>query len=183
MGKCMQMGPKTALRAAAAVFVAILSFSLAAGAARAGSSRMVRARTHAVRKTKTAVKNKRSEASLRSVAYKTPAHKRRRRRVRHHVILPKSPSAARTEEIQAALERGGFYSGDPNGKWDANTQDSLRRFQAAKGLPPTGKLDALSLQKMGLGSDVAGVSAPRQTTPASPSSSPTTTAVPKTPGR
>jgi peptidoglycan hydrolase-like protein with peptidoglycan-binding domain len=101
--------------------------------------------------------------------------------MRHHVILPKAPSAGRTQEIQSALQRGGFYSGDPTGKWDASTQDSLRRFQAANGLPPTGKLDALSLQKMGLGSDVAGVSAPRPITPSA--ASPTTTAVPKTPGQ
>ena len=121
-----------------------------------------------------------NKARLRNVAYKTPAHKRRRRR-RHHVILPKQPSADRTEEIQSALERGGYYRGDATGKWDASTQESLRRFQQANGLPPTGKLDALSLQKMGLGSDVAGVSAPRPVT-GNNSSSSSGSATPKTPG-
>jgi hypothetical protein len=141
-----------------------------------------RAKTHSVQKS--AVASKKSKATLRNATYKTPAHRRRRRRVRHHVILPKAPSVERTQEIQSALQRGGFYAGDPTGKWDANTQDSLRRFQAANGLPPTGKLDALSLQKMGLGSDVAGVSAPRPMVPGGTTASPsTTTTVPKTPGQ
>ena len=89
---------------------------------------------------------------------------RYRRYRRHRITLPKAPSKDRTEEIQSALGRGGFYKAEPNGKWDARTQAALREFQEANGLPPTGKLDALSLQKMGLGSDVAGVSAPRQST-------------------
>lgn len=163
--------------------VMALALCLLAGGARAASTRATHAKKHAVRKMKTAEKAKSSKASLHTVAYKNPTHRRRHRRARHHVTLPKAPSQDRTQEIQSALQRGGFYSGDPTGKWDSSTQDSLRRFQAANGLPPTGKLDALSLQKMGLGSDVAGVSAPRQTTPSNPSASPAATvAVPKTPG-
>lgn len=91
-------------------------------------------------------------------------HHRRVRYRRHHITLPKAPSKDRTEEIQSALGRGGYYKAEPSGKWDGRTQEALRQFQEANGLPPTGKLDALSLQKMGLGSDVAGVSAPKQST-------------------
>lgn len=138
-----------------------------------------------------ATTTKSSKARLRNASYKTSTatHRRRsHRRRRHHVTLPKQPAADRTEEIQSALERGGFYSGNPNGKWDGGTQEALRRFQTANGLPPTGKLDALSLQKLGLGSDVAGLSAPRAVTSGNQSSSqsssqnPSST-VPKTPGR
>lgn len=89
---------------------------------------------------------------------------RYRRYRRHRIVLPRAPSKDRTEEIQSALGRGGYYKIEPNGKWDARTQQALREFQEANGLPPTGKLDAISLQKLGLGSDVAGVSAPRQST-------------------
>jgi hypothetical protein len=92
---------------------------------------------------------------------------RYRRYWRHHITLPKAPSKDRTEEIQSALERGGYYHADPSGKWDVRTREALQRFQEDNGLPPTGKLDALSLQKLGLGSDVAGVSAPKQVTSAS----------------
>jgi peptidoglycan hydrolase-like protein with peptidoglycan-binding domain len=115
----------------------------------------------------------------------TRHHSRYRRVRRHHVTLPKAPSADRTDEIQSALERGGYYSGNPSRRWDANSQAALRRFQEANGLPPTGKLDALSLQKLGLGSDVAGVSAPRPvgmaTQPGANSAVPSPS-TPKTPG-
>jgi hypothetical protein len=42
----------------------------------------------------------------------------------------------------------------------------MQKFQSANGLDPSGKLDATSLQKLGLGSGIAGVSAPKQPTPA-----------------
>ena len=136
---------------------------------------------------------KSGKARLRNASYKasTSMHKRRsryRRKKRHHITLPKQPAADRTEEIQSALERGGFYSGNPNGRWDGGTQEALRRFQTANGLPPTGKLDALSLQKLGLGSDVAGLSAPRPVMQGNQSSSQSSSQnssspAPKTPGR
>lgn len=166
----------------AVVITAAFCFGL--GAARA-TTRTTHAKSHAARRNKTAAANR---ATLRRASYrtsyktKTTTH-RRRRRWRHHVILPKRPSEQRTEQIQEALERGGYYSGNPNGKWDVGTQASLRRFQEANGLPPTGKLDALTLQKMGLGSDVAGVSAPRPTAPSNSSPSSDATTVPKTPGQ
>ena len=72
-----------------------------------------------------------------------------------------SPTPERISEIQTALERGGYYKADPTGKWDSDTVDAVQRFQSANRLDTTGKLDALTLQKLGLGSDVAGVSAPK----------------------
>jgi peptidoglycan hydrolase-like protein with peptidoglycan-binding domain len=108
-------------------------------------------------------------------------HRRVRYR-RHHITLPKAPTKDRTEEIQSALGRGGYYTSEPSGKWDARSQEALRRFQEANGLPPTGKLDARSLQKLGLGSDVAGVSAPRQSTAAN-RLAPSSSSSPKSPGR
>lgn len=116
-------------------------------------------------------------------AHRTTKHRRvRYRRYRHHITLPKAPSKDRTEEIQSALGRGGYYKTGPTGKWDTRTQEALREFQEANGLPPTGKLDALSLQKMGLGSDVAGVSAPRPSTTPSRLASSSASAT-KSPGR
>ena len=72
----------------------------------------------------------------------------------------KAPTSDRVSEIQAALARDGSFSGMPNGKWDDQTTQAMRRFQAAHGLNPSGKLDARSLQKLGLGSQTAGVAAP-----------------------
>lgn len=48
----------------------------------------------------------------------------------------------------------------PTGKWDDSTADAVRKFQSSNGLNPTGKLDALTLQKLGLGSETAGLAAP-----------------------
>ncbi len=73
----------------------------------------------------------------------------------------KAPTPERIREIQSALAREGAYRKDPNGKWDAASVEAMKRFQAAHGLDPTGKLGALSLQKLGLGSEVAGRAAPR----------------------
>jgi len=72
----------------------------------------------------------------------------------------KAPTSDRIYEIQAALARDGSFLGSPTGKWDDDTVAAMRKFQTAHGLNPTGKLDALSLQKLGLGSQTAGVAAP-----------------------
>jgi peptidoglycan hydrolase-like protein with peptidoglycan-binding domain len=89
---------------------------------------------------------------------------------KHHTttkFVPKQkvPTPDRISEIQSALAHGGYYQGDPNGKWDGNTIAAMQKFQSANGLDATGKLDAPSLQKLGLGSDIAGVSAPKPVTP------------------
>jgi Putative peptidoglycan binding domain len=76
-----------------------------------------------------------------------------------------APTPERIQEIQSALARGGYYTNEPNGKMDAGTQDALRHFQEANGINPTGKIDAITLEKLGLGPDTAGVSAPKQTPP------------------
>jgi peptidoglycan hydrolase-like protein with peptidoglycan-binding domain len=91
----------------------------------------------------------------------------------------RAPTPARISEIQSALARDGYYQGQPNGKWDSNTVAAMQKFQSGNGLEASGKLNALSLQKLGLGSSVAGVSAPKPVQPATskPSaSSPSSTA-------
>lgn len=73
----------------------------------------------------------------------------------------KAPTPERISEIQSALARGGYYQGQPNGKWDSNTVAALQKFQSDNGMNASGKLDAPSLQKLGLGSSTAGVDAPK----------------------
>jgi peptidoglycan hydrolase-like protein with peptidoglycan-binding domain len=82
----------------------------------------------------------------------------------------KAPTPARISEIQSALSRNGYYQGEPNGKWDSNTVAAMQKFQSGNGLEASGKLNALSLQKLGLGSSIAGVGAPKPVQP--PSSKP-----------
>jgi len=72
----------------------------------------------------------------------------------------KAPTPDRISEIQQALAKGGSFTGKANGKWDASTIEATRKFQEAHGLNPTGKLDAKTLQQLGLGSQTAGVAPP-----------------------
>jgi peptidoglycan hydrolase-like protein with peptidoglycan-binding domain len=93
----------------------------------------------------------------------------------------KAPTPARISEIQTALSHGGYYQGMPNGKWDSNTVAAMQKFQSDNGLESSGKINALSLQKLGLGSSIAGVSAPKPVQPASSkpaASAPSSTAAP-----
>jgi peptidoglycan hydrolase-like protein with peptidoglycan-binding domain len=71
-----------------------------------------------------------------------------------------APTSERVAEIQQALAKDGSLTEAPGGKWDDSTVEAVKRFQAGHGLNPTGKLDALTLQKLGLGSQTAGVAAP-----------------------
>ncbi len=102
--------------------------------------------------------------------------KKTRRRSFKREPFQKAPTADRISEIQSALARGGYYQGEPNGKWDSNTVAALEKFQSDNGMNASGKLDAPSLQKLGLGSSTAGVDAPRPPSHASPAT--TTSSVP-----
>jgi peptidoglycan hydrolase-like protein with peptidoglycan-binding domain len=72
----------------------------------------------------------------------------------------KVPTPARISEIQQALAKDGSFTGTPSGKWDDSTVEAMKKFQDAHGLNPSGKLDAKTLQQLGLGSTTAGVAAP-----------------------
>jgi peptidoglycan hydrolase-like protein with peptidoglycan-binding domain len=72
----------------------------------------------------------------------------------------KAPTSDRISEIQAALAKDGSYQGTPSGKWDDDTAAAMRKFQSAHGLTASGKLDAPSLQRLGLGSQTAGMAPP-----------------------
>jgi peptidoglycan hydrolase-like protein with peptidoglycan-binding domain len=74
-----------------------------------------------------------------------------------------APAPERVKEIQAALAERGFYKGEPSGKWDQKSQEAMKAFQEANSLRVTGKIDALSLQALGLGSEIAGAAPPRDT--------------------
>jgi peptidoglycan hydrolase-like protein with peptidoglycan-binding domain len=71
-----------------------------------------------------------------------------------------APTPDRIREIQTALQKDGSYEGEPTGKWDAATMDAMKKYQDKNGISPTGKIDAVSLNKLGLGSDTAGKGAP-----------------------
>jgi peptidoglycan hydrolase-like protein with peptidoglycan-binding domain len=85
---------------------------------------------------------------------KSSKHSKRRERGQ------KAPAPERISEIQQALAKNGSFSGTLSGKWDDSTVEAMKKFQAGHGLNPSGRLDAPTLNKLGLGSQTAGVAAP-----------------------
>jgi peptidoglycan hydrolase-like protein with peptidoglycan-binding domain len=53
-------------------------------------------------------------------------------------------------EAQKLLKNGGMYSGEETGKLDDTTREGLKKYQEAKGLKPTGTLNQVTLEKMGI---------------------------------
>jgi len=69
------------------------------------------------------------------------------RRQRAHL----RPEPERIQEIQQALVQVGYLNALPNGRWDDQTREAMRRYQADHGFPVTGLPEAKSLMKLGLG--------------------------------
>ncbi len=95
-----------------------------------------------------------ASSASKSSGHSSPASSKKKKsskKSRHSRREPtqKAPTPDRISEIQSSLARGGYYQGEPNGKWDANTIAAMQKFQSANGLDPSGKLDASSLQKLG----------------------------------
>jgi len=57
----------------------------------------------------------------------------------------------RTQQIQEALIKQHYLNGEPTGKWDANTEDALRKFQTDNGWQNKTVPDSRALIKLGLG--------------------------------
>ena len=135
----------------AALAVGSLTLS-AAGAAQTTSASKASHKTatgSAAAKSTTGTAKKRSGKSGKSSS-------RRGKRVKGQA----APTVDRVNEIQGALAKNGAYSGTPSGKWDGSTVEAMKKFQSTHGLNPTGRMDALTLEKLGLGSETAGMGVP-----------------------
>ena len=88
----------------------------------------------------------------------------RRRTARVPAGSQTRPSRERYRQIQGALAGVGFDPGPVDGLWGPNSEDALQDFQEARGLEPTGWIDALSLIQLGLG--------PQYETPDTPAEAP-----------
>jgi Putative peptidoglycan binding domain len=63
---------------------------------------------------------------------------------------------ARVTEIQQALIREHYMTGEPNGQWDATTTAAMKKFQADQGWQTKLMPDSRALKKLGLGPDYSG---------------------------
>ncbi len=91
---------------------------------------------------------------------KSSQHSTKKVSSRHKDKGQLAPTPERISEIQQALAKNGSFSDAPNGKWDNSTVDAMKTFQSVHGLNPSGKLDARTLEKLGLGSQTAGIAEP-----------------------
>src|SRR5579862_9581376 len=131
-------------RLTAAALVCAWAFGgYAAGQTPSGTGKAKAPTTTTSQKPKPAATSSAATATKKTVAAKRPVRPR----------IQMAPTADRIEEIQAALASAGSYHADPNGRWDQATIDAMKDFQGAHGLTATGKIDALTLQKLGLGSE------------------------------
>lgn len=106
-----------------------------------------------------AAESPKGKAAARASARKRHTVRRTRRR-RRRVVGQRRPTHERVEQIQTALEKAGTFHGKIDGIWGKVTSQAMKEFQSSQGLPPTGKINAKTLQKLGLGSEVAGMGAP-----------------------
>lgn len=79
----------------------------------------------------------------------------RRRRYRSRAAagppMQMHPDPERYQQIQKALADRGYFKGEVNGQWNADSVDAMRRFQADQHLDDDGKITALTLTGLGLG--------------------------------
>lgn len=144
------MSRKTRNRLILAVLAAVLALLFSPTAGIASTKK---------KQSKTVSKSTR-QVSSKSAASKQKSSKRSRRARRARG--QRAPEPARIQEIQQALIDRGYLEPPATGKWDDRSVEAMRRFQGEKGLDATGKFDALSLIKLGLGPPTAGVAAPRE---------------------
>jgi len=70
------------------------------------------------------------QSSSSSASGSTATHSTKKKKSSHHHSsrrepFQKAPTASRISEIQTALSRGGYFEGEPNGKWDSSTIAAL----------------------------------------------------------
>lgn len=71
----------------------------------------------------------------------------------HRVRGQQAIDSARATEIQQALIREHYMTGDANGQWDATTQAAMRKYQSDQGWQTKLMPDSRALKKLGLGAD------------------------------
>jgi len=64
---------------------------------------------------------------------------------------PTAPTPERYRDIQSALAEKGYLKTEPNGVWDSDSIDAMKRFQEDKNISATGKITASALIGLGLG--------------------------------
>jgi peptidoglycan hydrolase-like protein with peptidoglycan-binding domain len=89
----------------------------------------------------------------------TSGHSRTSRRSipkSHKVHGQQAIEPARVTEIQQALIREHYLTGEANGKWDSTTEAAMQKYQSDQGWQSRLMPDSRALKKLGLGPDYSG---------------------------
>jgi peptidoglycan hydrolase-like protein with peptidoglycan-binding domain len=81
----------------------------------------------------------------------TTPKKTTKKRVVSGPVRPAQPTAERYRQIQQALIDKGYLEGSATGAWEQDSVAALRRFQTDQKLEASGKINALTLIRLGLG--------------------------------
>ncbi|MEI6160243.1 MAG: peptidoglycan-binding domain-containing protein [Roseococcus sp.] len=65
-------------------------------------------------------------------------------------LAPEPLSQAAIRNVQQRLRALGYYRGGVDGLWGAGTQAAIERFQQGRGLQPTGQVNPVTVQALGL---------------------------------
>ena len=74
----------------------------------------------------------------------------------HRLHGQQAIDSARVSEIQQALIREHYMSGEANGQWDSTTTAAMQKYQADQGWQTKLMPDSRALKKLGLGPDYSG---------------------------
>jgi len=85
---------------------------------------------------------------------KTTTHKSKKKAKKLHG--QQAIDSARVVEIQQALIREHYLTGETTGQWDASTTSAMQKFQADQGWQTKLMPDSRALKKLGLGPDYSG---------------------------
>jgi peptidoglycan hydrolase-like protein with peptidoglycan-binding domain len=120
------------------------------------------------KKTATAPKSAPAKSKTTPAKSKTTTRKRAPARP----LTQQQPTPERNKEIQQALIDKGYLQDPPTGNWDTQSSEALKRFQADQQLQATGKLDSLSLIRLGLGPKRQALTPASLPTPPTPAAKP-----------
>jgi hypothetical protein len=88
-----------------------------------------------------------------SVNHPITRHKKAMHAVTHREVPSVAMPAERATQIQTALIKQGYLSGEPSGAWDAQTNAAMQKMQSDNGWQSKVTPDSRALIKLGLGPD------------------------------
>ena len=86
-----------------------------------------------------------------TTAHATIKHASKSRKSSHSSIRHEAMESGRATEIQQALIKNGYLSGQPSGVWDSQSAAAMQKFQGDNGWQTRITPDSRALIKLGLG--------------------------------